>query len=334
MIFLTKEKLMPNIALTTDCNLRCPYCFAGEFTHQETCEEISFENFLLAKKFILESGIRGFGLIGGEPTLHSRFKDILRNCIDDNNVEKVVVYTNGLKIRDFIGEFSSSKVHFLINCNSPDDLGCTFTTLSENVIFLANSFYAKNRITLGVNIYEPYQNVDFIIDLCKAIDAHSVRLSVTVPMQTKDMRQYFSEMKKTLIACYKLLINNNIRPHYDCNIVPCCIYSEKELFEIATLLNNCGGERNRLIGERCTCRPVIDILPDLTAIRCFGLSEVCKVKISDFHNVSDLYNYFLREIDSKLIEIRTNTECDECYKRKTLQCYGGCLAFRNAMREV
>lgn len=325
---------MPNIAITAKCNLKCPYCFADEYTNGQSMDEMSFDNFLTAKKFILSSGLKGFGIIGGEPSLHSQYKEILKNCINDTNVERIVVYTNGLNIQDYIGEYASSKVHFLINCNSPTFLGTRFDKLRENIKLLANDFCAGNRITLGLNLYTVDQDYIHIIDLCKSINAHSVRLSVTVPMDSIDMREYFNEMKSLLMSCYRDLSHANIRPHYDCNVIPSCLYSEKELFEVATLLNNCGEERSRLIGEKCICKPVIDILPNLTAIRCFGLSGVCKVNIADFNNITDLHNYFLREIDGKLVETITNTECDNCYKRKTLQCYGGCLAFRyNKMEE-
>ncbi|MCM1009081.1 MAG: radical SAM protein [Ruminococcus flavefaciens] len=325
---------MPNIALTTKCNLKCPYCFADEYTGKKTWEEISFDNFLKAKKFILDSGLKGFGIIGGEPSLHGQYRKILRNCINDPHIERIVVYTNGLNIQNYIGEYSSSKVHFLINCNSPAILGGRFEKLQENINLLANDFCARNRITLGLNLYEEEQDYKYIIEMCKSINAHSVRLSVTVPMQPVDMRQYFNTMKHVLMSCYRDLCKENIRPHYDCNVLPSCLYTEKELFELATLLNNCGEERSRLIGEKCTCKPVIDILPDLTAIRCFGLSEACKVNITSFHNITDLQNYFLREIDGRLVEIENYAECDDCYKRKTLQCYGGCLAFRyNKMEE-
>ena len=36
---------MPNIAITNYCNLRCPYCFAEDFTQQEK-EEISDEQLI------------------------------------------------------------------------------------------------------------------------------------------------------------------------------------------------------------------------------------------------------------------------------------------------
>lgn len=324
---------MPNIAITTKCNLKCPYCFAEDYTDNCVSEEMSYEDFLKAKKFILNSGIRSFGIIGGEPSIHSRYRDILRNCISDTNVERIVIYTNGLNVENFLGEYVSSKVHFLINCNSPKNLGNNFEKLQANLDLLANKFCAGNRITLGLNLYEVEQDYSYIIGLCKRINANSIRLSVTVPMKKCNMKKYFMGMKNTLISCYRDLMKEKIRPHYDCNVIPGCCYSEKELFEIATLLSGCGAERERLIGEKCVCKPVIDILPNLNAIRCFGLSQAGEVPISEFRNITDLRNYFLRTIDSKLVDVKTNTECDGCYKRKTLQCYGGCLAFRYNQKE-
>lgn len=320
---------MANIAITTNCNLRCKYCFADEFVGDRVGEEMSFENYLIAKKFILKSNHNGFGLIGGEPSIHSQYRKILQDCIHDRFIKKVTIYTNGLKIKDYIGEYACSKFSFLVNCNSPEEIGETkYRLLEENLCLLANEYNAKNRITLGINLFSVTQNYDFIIDLCKRIGKQEVRVSITIPSHTDDMNDYFAQMKPLLIDFYTALCKNGIQPRYDCNIMPSCIYTEEELFEVATMLSNCGKNRERLIGEKCMCRPVIDILPDLTAIRCFGMSDVCKVNISDFRSLSDLSNFFLREIDFRLANKLKGNECDTCYKRKTLQCSGGCLHFR------
>lgn len=320
---------MPNIAITTNCNLSCKYCFANEFVGSSKSNEMSFANYLLVKKFILKSGCREFGLIGGEPSIHSEFKKILQDCINDYYVQKVRIYTNGIKLKEYLGEYTCSKFRFLINCNSPEVIGeKNYATLCNNLVLFAKAYNAKNRITLGINLYHPHQEFQYIIDLCKKLELHELRVSITTPLQDIDMHEYFAEMKPLLMSFYRELIKYHIQPKYDCNVMPSCVYTEKELFEMATLLSNSGPERSRLIGEKSICRPVIDILPDLTAIRCFGMSDVCKVKITEFKSVTDLANFFLKEIDFRIANTLKHNDCDSCYKYKTLQCAGGCLCFR------
>ena len=78
------------------------------------------------------------------------------------------------------------------------------------------------------------------------------------------------------------------------------------------------------------CSPVVDIRQDLTAVRCFGLSDCTKTKISDFKSLADLRNYYINEVDSYAYKIGVSDECKDCYRRKTLRCSGGCYAFKIA----
>ena len=320
---------MANIAITTNCNLRCKYCFADEFVGNKRGDEMSFENYITAKNFILKSGKTEFGIIGGEPSIHNQYKKILRDCIDDTRITHVTIFTNGIKVKEFLSEYACGKFSFLINCNSPADIGeDKYAELVENIRVLAEDYSARDRITLGINLYKPEQDFSYIVDLCKQMKKSDLRVSVTIPQYKIDMNQYFQTMKPLLISFYKALTQEHIKPKYDCNILPSCIYSDTELFELAKLLSDCGPERSRLIGEGCMCRPVVDIMPDLSAIRCFGMSEQCKIAIKDFRNLQDVSNYFIREIDFRLANKPLGNACDDCYKRKTLQCSGGCLSFR------
>ena len=58
---------MANIALLNRCNLRCPYCFADNYTEGER-EDINMDNFLSLLDFSADD--REVGIIGGEPLLH------------------------------------------------------------------------------------------------------------------------------------------------------------------------------------------------------------------------------------------------------------------------
>ena len=79
---------MPNIMLTYRCNLNCPYCFANEFVNKKS-NDITFDNFLSAVRFITKDGPAFLGLIGGEPTLHKDFKNILRVIIEDGKIKEI-----------------------------------------------------------------------------------------------------------------------------------------------------------------------------------------------------------------------------------------------------
>lgn len=67
---------MANIFLTRKCNLKCPYCFADEFVNQKN-QDVTLENFKKILNFIKVDKTSKVGLIGGEPTLHPKFNEIL-----------------------------------------------------------------------------------------------------------------------------------------------------------------------------------------------------------------------------------------------------------------
>ena len=156
---------MANIVLTDVCNLKCPYCFAGEFVNHSK-NEILMEYFLCAKEFILSGKNHAIGLIGGEPLLHSHFREILQNLIMDERVNEVIVYTNGIHCDKYINEFGNEKFRFLINCNAPSDIGeQQFGRLQENLELMIRERYMKNRITLGINMYKADFEYEYILEL-------------------------------------------------------------------------------------------------------------------------------------------------------------------------
>ena len=109
---------MPNIAVTNYCNLRCPYCFAEDFTQQEK-EEISDEQLTNILEFLSKDKISRIGVIGGEPTLHSNFNhilDILELFSKNNSNIPIVIFTNGIELKRYI-ERLNNNITCLINLN-------------------------------------------------------------------------------------------------------------------------------------------------------------------------------------------------------------------------
>ena len=138
---------MANIMLTDSCNLHCPYCFANEFVNH-SANEISIENLKKSMDFIATARDERLGLIGGEPTLHSKFKEILQMIIADNRFSNVILYTNGVKLDEFINELAHPKFHILWNCNNPTDMGkAEFERMCDNLELYINKFYIGNGVT-------------------------------------------------------------------------------------------------------------------------------------------------------------------------------------------
>ena len=187
----------------------------------------------------------------------------------------------------------------------------------------------REHITLGINVYKQEQDFDNFLYLVKKFGFKKIRLSVVIP-QDRSLSgiEYFKSMKKTLFGLYKELKALGCAPCYDCNAIPSCVYTKKELEFLSSLPFANDYERAIFMGDKSVCSPVIDLYPDGTATRCFGCYGMARVPISDFESIADLRNYFFMHIDSRLVHNLSRPECEKCYKYNTFACFGGCLCYK------
>lgn len=322
---------MANIVMTNACNLKCPYCFANEFVNHNK-DSISFEMFKEAAEFILGDNNGHIGLIGGEPLLHPEFKECLSFLLDNRNVKSVTIYTNAVLADRFYNELAADKVRLLINCNSPADMGeAAFEKMSANIHELIVNRHMKDRITLGINMYKPDFEYDYIVKLLLTYKYDRVRVSITVPNceegKNRSAIDDFMAIKPRMKAFFHTLLKYGIQPRFDCNKFPVCLWDNSDKAEFAQYYV---GKKDELYQQMSNveCTPVIDITPDLTAIRCFGMSDCSKESIRDFRNVDELRHYYLNEFDAYKFNTVCDKKCVGCYNRKTMHCTGGCLSYK------
>lgn len=319
---------MPNLVYNTQCNLRCPYCFAEEFV-EGVSQQFSEENFRRAKEFIL-SGTKpiNVGVIGGEPTLHQKFGMFTSDLCQDSRINLVIIYTNGILIEKYPEIINNSKARFLINCNSPDDIGTeNYEKIKSAVKNIAKS--DGDKLSLGVNLYGARSDYSFILGLLKLSGRNRLRVSITVPNThaEHDAFAYFEQMKPMVFHFFRQLAEIGVTPYFDCNHLPPCFITDEdmELFRGNTRMEALLMDT---LGSAICCRPVIDIFPDLTAARCLGMSDCTRVNIDDFADISDLNHFYLKSVDAFAFNCYTSEKCRDCYKLKTAKCSGGCLSYK------
>lgn len=339
---------MANIMLTDACNLRCPYCFANEFVNHGV-NEISEKNFHKALDFVATANdpYMKLGLIGGEPTIHSRFREILHFLIQDTRFANVYVFTNGIRIGEFLTELSHPKFHLLVNCNSPEDIGQkNFQKLRDNLDLFILKHGKKERITLGINLYGTKLRYDYLLALLKRYEYEHVRMAIAVPntdaCRAMTVRTYFERIKPDFMRFLHEMLSGGILPTYDCNKMPSCLMDPDEKRDIQEAIDGLQ-KRRALCGklplplplhdyaiytDAAKCVPAIDIRQDLTAVRCFGLSAHSKVSISRFADIHALRRYYETEIDSKAYTVQSESSCSDCKLEREAACMGGCMAFK------
>lgn len=322
---------MANIMINSNCNLKCKYCFANDFVNREI-DDISIGNFQSAIDFIKRDTNKAFiGIVGGEPTLHPRINEILDIAINDAAVQDITVYSNGLLLERIMTKLKNPKVHVLINCNSAGDIGeASFEKMKQNIKTAVEENGMNEKIHLGINLYDTKMNIDYIFDLLEIAKASQLRISVTIPNNYSEIKQgaitRFSKMKSVTYDLIIKLLKNGITPYFDCNKIPVCLLNEKERKNLQELFGD--KEISNIIGEDSTCSPVVDILQDLTAVRCFGLSEYLRVDIECFSDLNELKAYFENEIDIYAGMTYQYEKCSDCYERNVRKCYGACLCYK------
>lgn len=312
-----------NIMINNYCNLNCKYCFANEVMEFDK-QNMSANDFITTLDFLEHSGIRHLSIIGGEPTLHPAFIEFLEIIKLRQKNDSVLIFSNGLFNKTVSeGLLSTSKVKrisFLINYNHPSILGEARNELLLNNI---KRLHSNNiDITLGINFYKPNQDYQYIIEKSKEFNLKSVRWALVVPNNINrnnfNITSYFKENKEQLIRFFESCSQSNIKPNVDCNNIPLCLFDDDEFRKIVHLgLNSISA-----------CYPVIDILPDLTVIRCFALSGFKNAKLTDFKTKSEINEYFTKTIDDQYSSVPLFNECRNCvsFKMKNKSC--ACIAYK------
>ena len=98
--------------ITSKCNLSCRHCYEGKVCKHN---EWSFDEFVVAIDKLWNSfekwGVKGeISLIGGEPTVHPRFYDMVEYLSQRGDVYGISILTNGVNVDDyFIQQMKKNK---------------------------------------------------------------------------------------------------------------------------------------------------------------------------------------------------------------------------------
>jgi MoaA/NifB/PqqE/SkfB family radical SAM enzyme len=77
------------------CNNRCNFCSSGQLTEMKIARPVPFEPIVEALQEARAAGARHLTFLGGEPTTHKRFVEILTRA-RDLGFEHIVIFTNGV----------------------------------------------------------------------------------------------------------------------------------------------------------------------------------------------------------------------------------------------
>lgn len=316
---------MPNIALLNYCNLSCPYCFANEFI-EEKKQYINLEQLNLIFDFLKKTPnqIKKIGLIGGEPTLHPNFKEILKETIkfcQENMINPPLVFSNGILIEQY-AKFFVQDAKLLLNLNEPELINKEkYSQILASIKKLDQLGALEKNVTFGINIYPNIKNYNYIFELASKYNQSFIRCSYVAPTKNfcnNNQDEYYINGKQLFLDLCDTALEYDIKLHLDCNHIPLCYFSEKEQQKIKSI---CTGL------DATYCGPVIDITPDFKATCCFGAYNL--VDLNNFNNLEEVYRYFTFEEIYPRIKNNNSPKCQHCNDFKYHICQGGCLGFVN-----
>lgn len=306
---------MANLAISAVCNQHCAYCFtrdhfAGSGARQEFLEVADFDARL---DFLDRSGIEQARLLGGEPTLHPQFPELVERARARG--KKIVVFTNGLMPEAALAcleSLSDTECSVLVNVSAPRDSG---DTLERQRTMLRR---LGKRALLGFNIYRADFCLDFLLPLIAETGClPTVRLGLAHPCLSGNNRyvrphQYVAIGEKVLRFARDAA--GSVRVEFDCGFVR-CMFSEQDLETLQAL----GAD----VGWRCN--PILDMDLDGQVIHCYPLSRLGSLPLTPEADAPALRRAF---------EARTRPyrqagvfrECSTCVFKQSGECPGGCLA--------
>ena len=306
---------MVNLSITSVCQLSCSYCFAVEHLTPATTpgaflDPAAFEQRL---DFLDRSGQDEARLMGGEPTLHPRFPELVRMA--HARGKRIVVFSNGLippRSLAALVALDPTDCTVLVNANTVEMDGdhrhqrriATLTQLGE-------------RVKLGFNIYATNLDLSFLLDMIEACGSQRViRLGLTHPT--------LSGVNEALLPSQYPVVGRMIADFarqagqqgvsFDCGYVR-CMFTDDDLADLLALEADVGWR----------CGPILDVDVRGNATHCYPLSQLVQLPMVNAVDAAALASDFRAQTEL-LRPSGIYQECAACAFKLSGECPGGCLA--------
>lgn len=304
-----------NILITLDCNRSCPYCFLQLDTATMTLTDaqaiVDLDGF---------SDLPNVRILGGEPTLHPQFVDVVR-LFRRHNKNLLTVFTNGLFSPDILPELRVHDLLFVINVNSPglyniDDWG----VIEDNIAQLKHHGFSR---ILSKTIDSPDFDYAYLVRLCEEHDVDAVRWSLAMPGFRRGNSSLSLEdivdMKERILQFLSDMLANGVFAFNDCPL-PECVFSKGEVEAVCRAFALPKGLSPLKVGQ---CDPPFDVFPDLSVRGCVGIGDRIHFDLRTVGSIHDLRRQYQSLLGS--LSRPERTKCSTCRR-----CEGGCWGYSPA----
>lgn len=311
---------MANLAITGVCNLRCPYCFAGSYlaaSRDQGTAFIDMPAFEQRLDFLQRSGIPEARLIGGEPTLHPAFPDLVAAARARGL--RVSVFSHGLMPRralDCLVALPADACAVLVNMNAGRATGASPAELDRRRMTLSR---LGPRATPGFTIYRPdFELADLLPIVLETGCRPAIRLGLAQPMLAGGNaylhpKQYPAAGAR-IAAFARDAAAAGVALQFDCGFV-LCMFSSADI----EMLHDAGSD------FACRCSPILDIDLAGTASHCFPLTGNVQTTVGP----GDTAGTLRAALAGRIAPYRPAgiyPRCSSCAEKAAGACTGGCLA--------
>jgi hypothetical protein len=222
---------MANLTVSAVCNQHCSYCFTRDHLNGSRVSRnfLDVADFDARLNFLDRSSIDQVRLLGGEPTLHPQFPELVERARARS--KKILVFTNGLMPEEALArleELSPTECTVLVNVNEPVEAGeATYERQRAAIHRLGK------RALLGFNIYRTDFQPDFLLSLISEAGCRPViRLGLAHPCLSGDNQyihpnQYVAIGQK-IVSFARLAAGTGVIVEFDCGFVR-CMFSDEDL---------------------------------------------------------------------------------------------------------
>jgi radical SAM protein with 4Fe4S-binding SPASM domain len=266
-------------------------------------------------EFLKRSGDRQLRLLGGEPTLHPEFTDIVTEGIAEDF--HVHVFSNGMmpqETADFLAQFSPDQLSLL--CNVSPQARDSQKQIKQLEYTLER---LDSKVVLGITLTAPEFEIDPLVKMIKRFKLRNrIRIGLAEPIVGADNDflplDLYRETGRTVARLAQECFKEDILIGLDCGFT-LCMFSEEEI----------GLLTKQSEGFKTLCSPIIDFGPNMDIWHCFPLSEVLNTQMEFFNTRKELVEYY-QQITHNYRGVGSMPECQTCRHLRLGQCTGGCLA--------
>jgi organic radical activating enzyme len=306
-----------NILLTEQCNKNCEFCLvAGRRDNGRT---MTLDAFQYCLEFARASAVTDIYLLGGEPTIHPRFRTMVEMAYEHGM--RVTLLTNllfGADTASQLAQWSAKELvaDVLVNSDFPDAY-----SPSQRRRFLSNlckSTDCPSRITLAITLREPrpIEKFRYLRDYYRRFDISRCRVSLDVRRLADSVGN--KELGSHYYNVVRYLCEQGFAVSAELCAVPRCLFTD---YQDRYLRAHCANY-HQLSG----CAPNLDVFPDLSIGYCAArpATSVFRRPMANFRSLQHAREYYCSLRDMLCQQIAPG--CETCSSALRSQCRLNCLS--------